>query len=139
MPHCYTLALAESLTEQVQSTMSNLFGDVDAMLVFSVLVGLLCASLCQHIALRKGYPPLIWFALGLCFGIIPLLLLTFLPPREHVLQQQRIIKPPQQGDEVPHRPTWADFQIPPEPNDDLSEPTDHDVEIGKGNPPPWHP
>ncbi len=135
MPHIHTLSLAQSMFEQAQNYLNSLFGETDSLFWLTLLSGFIFGMLCSSSATRKGYNPHIWFIFGFLGGIFALLVLALFPAREeelHPTTQKRS----QNGHEVPHRPTWIDFQIPPEPEDEPKN--NEEVEIGKGDPPKWN-
>ena len=47
-----------------------------------VLLGLIFGALCAHRAFHSGYPPGLWFALGLAFNVLAYIALALKPKRE---------------------------------------------------------
>ncbi len=48
---------------------------------FIFLFAILLGFACRQLALKQGKNPTVWFLLGTLFGVIPLLILAFFPPK----------------------------------------------------------
>jgi len=49
---------------------------------FYVLLGLIFGALCAHRAFHSGYPPGLWFAMGLALNVVAYIVLALKPKRE---------------------------------------------------------